>query len=87
MTALNIRDSNAGLGGDFTTHSMPSGSLDIVGDDGRTLFTIAMKDGRLEVQSGHICKHAGVIYAQNISIMPHASNMVSIVRAIYEPNS
>lgn len=81
---MRIRDCHATRNGDELIQTMPSGGLEIVGDDGRTLFSVRLKDGQLQVMAGGVCKHEGKMLDDRISIIPHSSNHVSIVRPVYE---
>jgi hypothetical protein len=83
---MKIRDSHAAVNGEFDTQEMPSGSLDIIADDGRTLFSLRLKDGVLEVSSGGICKHADQVLNEGLTIAPRYANLVSISRLPYTPN-
>jgi len=83
---MKIRDSHAAVNGEFETQQMPSGSLDIIADDGRTLFTLRLKDGALEISSGGICKHEEQVLNEGLMITPRYSNLVTISRLPYNPN-
>lgn len=84
-TFMKIRDAHASVNGDFSTTPMPSGGLEIVGDDGRTLFTIKLQSGALQVTAGMVCKVDGVLLDDKLSIIPHSRNCVFIERPKYEP--
>ena len=78
---MNIRDGHATLNGDTTVHTMPSGSLDIIADDGRCLFGITLnKDGTLRVDAGQVCKHHGIFLDDSLQIAPIACNVIHLVR-------
>jgi len=78
---MKIRDGHARLNGDKTEYEMPSGSLDIIADDGRTLFGISLeKDGSIRVDSGSHCKHGGIGFEDTIQIIPRATNVVTVSR-------
>lgn len=78
---MRIRDSHATLNGDATEHTMPSGSLDIIAEDGRTLFNIELRnDGTLRVDAGHRCKHLGVVFDDIIQVTPISSNAIRVSR-------
>lgn len=84
---LKIRDSFATLNGDITEYVMPSGSLEIIAWDDRTLFAIALnEDGGITVSSGHCCKHAGKILDSPLQIEPRASNVVTIRKTEHTPS-
>ena len=79
---MKIRDSHAAVNGEFKTQTMPSGSLDIVADDGRTLFTVRLKDGHLEVSSGGVCKHDGKVLDEGLLVAPRYRNQVFVSREL-----
>jgi hypothetical protein len=83
---MQIRDGNAAKNGEFQTQKMPSGTLDIIADDGRTLFSLRLKDGALEVSAGGVCKHDGQLLNEALTIAPRYSNLVTISRVPYNPN-
>ena len=83
---MKIRDSQAAVNGEFATQTMPSGSIDIIADDGRTLFSVRLKDGRLEVSAGGVCKHGGVLLDEGLLIAPRYANQVVVSRAICTSN-
>lgn len=82
---MKVRDGFAKLNGDETTTDMPSGSLDIVADDGRTLFSLRLKGNVLEVDAGHVCKHGDELLDDRFSISPRAANLIDISKNRYEP--
>jgi hypothetical protein len=82
---MKIRDSRAAVNGEFETTQMPSGSLDIIADDGRTLFSIRLKDGALEINSGGVCQHDGIVLSEALLIAPRYANNVTISRSPYVP--
>jgi len=74
------------LNGDETTYEPPSGEIEIMADDGRSLFSIRQEaDGSIEVRTGSVCKQGGVILDTGILIRPHVSNSVQIFREPYRP--
>lgn len=77
---MKVRDLQAQLDGDDTVVAMPSGGLEIVGDDGRTLFSISLKDNVLRVDAGSISKHGGKILDHNFLIAVRASNCINIIK-------
>ena len=82
---MRIRDSFAKINDDKTEHVMPSGGIDIIADDGRSLFSISLnKDGTLRVSAGHCCKHQGVLLDDVMILKPIASNCVTVARPPYE---
>lgn len=81
---MKIRDAHATVNGDKTTQVMPSGGLEIVGDDGQSLYTLKLKDGQLEIQVGGVVKHGGLVMDDKISVLPIARNCVLIARSEYK---
>lgn len=76
---MRIRDSFAVINGDMTEYYMPSGGLEIIADDGRTLFCInSTNDGGIDIGGGIICKHQGKMLDSIISINPVAANRAVI---------
>ena len=81
---MKIRDGHATLNGDKTEHEMPSGSVEIIADDGRTLLCVtAQKDGSLRIHAGMVCNHGGKLLDDRLDIRPIASNAIEITRPIY----
>jgi len=63
---------------------MPSGSVEIIADDGRTLLCVtAQKDGSLRIHAGMVCTHDGKLLDDRLDIRPIASNAIVITRPIY----
>ncbi len=81
---MKIRDSHASINNDKTEYEMPSGGLDIIADDGRTLFSIRQQaDGSIEVHSGSFAKHNGKLLHDRLEIRPRSANNVIIFRPLY----
>lgn len=81
---MKIRDSHATLNGDETTHDLPSGGLQIVAGDGRSLYeVILLKTGVLQIRMGMVCRHGGKLLDDTLLIKPVASNVVEIIRPEY----
>jgi len=81
---MKIRDSFAILTDNQTEYSMPNG-IEIVADDGKTLFSLSVDlDGTLEVSSGGgVVKHDTRLLDSGLMVMPRASNVVRIRRALW----
>lgn len=77
---IKIRDLEAQLNGDDEVICMPSGGLEIVGDDGKILFTITLKGNVLRVDGGNICRHEGKILDNEFLIEPRASNYINLIK-------
>jgi len=74
---MRIRDAHAILNGCKDTFECPSGGLDIIADDDRTMFSVKLEpSGELSVWSGTYCNHKGKILSDHFVIVPHASNVV-----------
>lgn len=81
---MKIRDGHATLNGDNTEHEMPSGSVEIIADDGRTLLCVTVqKDGSLRIHAGVVCTHGGKLLDDRLDTRPIASNAIEITRPIY----
>lgn len=81
---MKIRDSHATINGDPTEYEMPSGSLDIIAEDGRSLFSIReLEGGVVEIHSGCVTKHGGVLLDDRMYVIPRSSNQVFIQRPKY----
>lgn len=73
---MKVRDGHAVINGDKTMHTMPSGSLVVVADDGSPLFSIK--------QDKHgVIKHESMLLDDRLLIEPVASNMVRVTRPEY----
>ncbi len=79
---LTIRDSFAEINGDKTVYDLPSGSLDIIAQDGRTLFSIkVVEEGTgIEVYAGSTVKVNRELFSESVSVRPRSSNIVHILR-------
>ena len=79
-----VRDGYAVLNGNKEVVEMPSGSLEIVADDGRDLFSIRLMDRGIEVSVNSCIKHDGELLEPNFKIKPRASNLIEITREPYK---
>lgn len=77
---MQIRDSHAAVNGVFNTKSMPSGSIDIIANDGNVLFSVRLKDGQLEISAGGVCKHDGQLLDEGLLVAPRYRNQVFVSR-------
>ena len=85
MITLKVRDGHAAINHDSTEYEMPSGSLDIIAEDGRTLYSLSLREGgRLEISGHSTCKHEGVILDQYFTIKPGAANRITLVKEVYK---
>lgn len=81
---LKIRDGHAVLNGDKTEYSMPSGTMDIIAEDGRTLFGLTLgKDGTLRIDAGTTCKVDSGILDDRFTIKPVSSNVIELTKPLY----
>lgn len=86
MNKLIIRDGFATINGDKTVCEMPSGSLEIVAQDGRTLFSISIdSEGAIIIWGGSVCKHHERILDDKLILFPVSSNKVCIARPEHSP--
>ena len=80
---MEIRDSFAVINGDNKTITIPSNGLDIVADDGRTLFGISIKDNVLRIDAGNFCKIGDKIFDDKLIIKPIAVNCIELTKCEY----
>lgn len=82
---MKIRDSHAIHNKDETEYTMRSSGLQIVADDGRTLFEINLKsDGSIRIGAGTHCAHRGDFLDDTLIVKPEAANVVVISRPVYQ---
>ncbi len=82
---LKIRDGHATINGDKTEYEMPSGVLDIISDDGKSLFSITLEEcGKIVVSARGICRHERQILDDTIYVQPKYGNMILVLRLPYE---
>lgn len=82
---MKIRDSHATINGDTTEHEMPSGSIDIIAEGGKTLMRVALhRDGSVRISAGHVCKQGDVVLDDKLLILPIACNVIEITRPAYK---
>ena len=83
---MKIRDGRATLNGDNTVTEIASDEIEIVADDGRTLFGVRMRpDGSILLHAGHVCKHLDVILDDRMSIAPRDCRSITVSRIPYTP--
>lgn len=81
---MKVRDAHAATNDDNAVYEMPSGGLEVIGDDGIASFTIHItKTGGIYVSTGSFCKHAGRLLDRGLVLKPRASNSVFIDRVDY----
>lgn len=79
-----VRDADSVKNGESKTVAIASGTLDVVADDGRTLFSLTLQpDGGLLVTGGVPAKHGGLLLSEKITIEPRDRARV-VVRRIVE---
>ena len=65
----------------MTEYGIPSNGLEIIADDGRTLFNVSLaNDGVLRVKAGHICQHYGKFLDDTLKIKPISTNLIELHR-------
>ena len=58
-----------------------SDTVDILTDDGRTLFTLRLSEfGGLEITSGSNCRHADINLSEKMTILPKDYRRIVLVR-------
>lgn len=80
---MKIRDLHATINGNTEIFTMPSGGIEIIADDGKTLFSLRLEGNSLLLSSGQTCKHNGEVLRDDFMIKPRASNCVDIVKTKY----
>lgn len=83
---MKIREMHASVNGSCEQFNMESGGLEIIAEDGRTLFCISFRagePGQIEISTGSFCKHEGAMLDTGILVKPIASNVVAVRRNIY----
>jgi len=80
---MKIRDSHNLINGIDETIEFKSRTIDIVADDGRTMFSLSIDGNELTLYAGNICKHAGAILDDRFVIKPKSGNCVTIVKTEY----
>jgi len=84
---MRIRDKFATVNGDVTEHVMPSEGLQIISDDGRTMFSITLQgDGSLDISGGNYCKFNGQILTELLMVRPKASNSIEVIKCPHQPS-
>ena len=97
MAVMKIRDLFATLNKDKTVTQavmyelmpdieLPSGGLEVVGDDGRALFSLKLDGNVLHISAGSVCRQSdGTLLDDRFVISPVAANCVDIIKAPYKP--
>lgn len=80
---MKVRDSNSTLNGCTKVTEMPSGGLEIISDDGSTLFEISLSGNVLSVSGGQFCKHENKTLDDRFSIKPVGSNRIELIKDVY----
>ena len=79
-----VRDGYAVSSGSKEVVEMPSGTVEIVADDGRELFSISLTERGIEVSVNGCIKHGDELLDSNFKIKPRASNLIEITREPYK---
>jgi hypothetical protein len=67
--------------GDEKEINIETGSIDIIAEDGRDLFSIKLNDdGAIEISTSAVCKFNGVMLDTAVSIIPKHSNLIIVER-------
>ena len=82
--AMVVRDGYAVLNGSKEVVDMSSGTVEIVADDGRDLFSICLTERGIEVSVSSCVKYDGELLEPSLKIKPRASNMIEITREPYK---
>ena len=82
---MKITDSFCQINGDDTVYEMPSGGINILASDGRTMLTISQKDNVFHISTVTTCKHNGRVLDDRFTISPVASNCIDLTLIPYIP--
>lgn len=80
---MKIRDMHASINDVNEVYEMPSGGIEILAEDGRTLFTISFREGKpgqISVSAEMACKHDDQGLDTGLNIKPIAANVISMFR-------
>jgi len=80
---MKIRDGHASINNDKTEYTMPSGTVDIIAPDGRSLFSISIVSTGIEVSACSVIKIGDKLHDEGLLIQPRSSNVVRILRREY----
>ena len=80
---MRIRDSHAEVNGDKTEYEMPSGSLDVIGEGGRTLFSVAIADEGNSIRVSAVGRIRVIdrVYSERLRVVPSSTNVIFIERS------
>ena len=81
---MKIRDLHARVNNSTDVFTMDSGGLEIIADDGQTLFSMRLVGNTLMLSAGSTCKHSGLLLDDSFVIKPRAANCVDIVKVEYK---
>jgi hypothetical protein len=82
---MKVRDCHARLNGVKDETEMPSGGLQIIADNGDTLYEVYLNDdGSLRVSVNGVCKHGGVLLDDRPLIRLKAANCFEVFRPKYD---
>lgn len=76
---MKIRDRFAGISDDSVVLNFENG-IQIVADDGRTLFDIHLNGGCLVVNGGDDCVFEGKNLEGRLFMKPHSSNQITVFK-------
>ena len=63
--------------------SIDANGLEILSDDGKTLYRLTLADGNLTVIAGGFCVHENRQLDETIMVQPLSTNKISIERKTY----
>lgn len=84
---MKVIDSHSVLNGNTEAINIDSDSLDIIADNGKTLFTIKQQRDGITISGGSFCKHNGKLLDTYLNIRPIASNVVFVSRDEYKDSN
>ena len=59
--------------------------ISILNEEGRVIFTIGILDGHtIEVRGGNVVKDKGVLYNENLNVIPWSTDVVVVSKMRYE---
>ncbi len=83
MVTMNTRDLHAKVNGREEVIIFPSGGLEILADDGKTLFSVRLEGNELIITGGNMCNHKGNLLDDTFVIKPRSPNCVNLVKVEY----
>ena len=75
---MKIKDTDTGV-----VHEFTGTQIEILADDGNTLYHLVDQPEGMHVFAGDVCKHKGFMLDTTLQITPICCNAVSIQREVY----